>query len=146
MLKEILSISGKPGLFKLLTHTKNSIIVEDLETKRRIPAYASDRVVSLGDISIYTTTEETPLREILQTLLDKYEGKPVDLKELNGKEAYFDLFAEVLPEYDRQRVHDNDIKKIFRWYNILVETGYTDFSEPAPEEASETTEEAPAEE
>ena len=82
----------------------------------------------------------------MQTLLDKYEGKPVDLKGLNGKEAYFDLFAEVLPEYDRQRVHDNDIKKIFRWYNILVETGYTDFSEPAPEEASETTEEAPAEE
>ena len=146
MLKEILSISGKPGLFKLLTHTKNSIIVEDLETKRRIPAYASDRVVSLGDISIYTTTEETPLREILQTLLDKYEGKPVDLKGLNGKEAYFDLFAEVLPEYDRQRVHDNDIKKIFRWYNILVETGYTDFSEPAPEETSETSEEATAEE
>lgn len=143
MLKEILSISGKPGLFKLLTHTKNSIIVEDLETKRRIPAYASDRVVSLGDISIYTTTEEAPLRVILQTLLDKYEGKTVDLKSLTGKEAYFGLFAEVLPEYDRQRVHDNDIKKIFRWYNILVETGHTDFSEPAPEE---TAEEAPAEE
>ena len=146
MLKEILSISGKPGLFKLLTHTKNSIIVEDLETKRRIPAYASDRVVSLSDISIYTTTEEAPLRVILQTLLDKYEGKTVDLKSLAGKEDYFDLFAEVLPEYDRQRVHDNDIKKIFRWYNILVETGHTDFSEPAPEETSEAPEEASAEE
>lgn len=111
MLKEILSISGKPGLFKLLTHTKNSIIVEDLETKRRIPAYASDRVVSLGDISIYTTTEETPLREILQTLLDKYEGKPVDLKGLNGKEAYFDLFAEVLPEYDPPAVSTTTISR-----------------------------------
>lgn len=150
MLKEILSISGRPGLFKLLTHTKSSIIVEDLQTQRRTPAYASDRVVSLGDISIYTTTEEAPLRKILQTLHDKYEGQPVNLKSLSDKEAYFDFFAEILPEYDRQRVHDNDIKKILRWYNILVETGHTDFSAPEPEAETEERDdeatEAPAEE
>ena len=143
MLKEILSISGRPGLYKLLTHTKNSILVEDLQTKRRMPAYASDRVVSLGDISIYTKSEEVPLRIILQTLLDKYEAAPIDLKSLDGKAAYFEFFAEVLPEYDRQRVHDNDIKKILRWYNILVETNNTDFSAPESKESAE--EEKPAE-
>ena len=143
MLKEILSISGKSGLYKLLTHTKNSIIVEDLQTKRRTPAYASDRVVSLGDISIYTTTDEVPLREIFQTLLDKYQGEPVDMTSFDSKEAYFDFFAEILPEYDRERVHDNDIKKILRWYNILVETDHKDFSAPdADATAEETTETA----
>lgn len=141
MLKEILSISGKPGLYKLLSHTNRSIIVEALDTKRRIPVYASDRVVSLGDIAIYTDTEDVPLRQILQNILDKEEGKTIDLSAFKQKADYFNYFVEVLPTFDRERVHDNDVKKIYRWYNMLVEAGLTDFSEPETESAEVATEE-----
>lgn len=141
MLKEILSISGKPGLYKLLSHTNRSIIVEALDTKRRIPVYASDRVVSLGDIAIYTDTEDVPLRQILQNILDKEEGKTIDLSAFKQKADYFNYFAEVLPTFDRERVHDNDVKKIYRWYNMLVEAGLTDFSESETESAEVATEE-----
>lgn len=143
MLKEILSISGKPGLYKLLAHTKNSIIVEELDTKRRIPAYASDRVVSLGDIAIYTETGEVRLREIFQKLQEKQEGAPVDLSQFKTKGDWFSFFAELLPEFDRERVHDNDIKKVLRWYNLLIAAGHTDFSEEPEEDKTEA--EAPAE-
>lgn len=141
MLKEILSISGKPGLYKLLSHTNRSIIVEALDTKRRIPVYASDRVVSLGDIAIYTDTEDVPLRQILQNILDKEEGKTIDLSAFKQKADYFNYFVEVLPTFDRERVHDNDVKKIYRWYNMLVEAGLTDFSESETESAEVATEE-----
>ena len=81
MLKEILSIAGKPGLYKMISYGKSMLVVENLETKKRIPAYSRDRIVSLGDIAIYTTEEEVPLGKVLEAIRDKYEDKPLDLKQ-----------------------------------------------------------------
>lgn len=134
MLKTILSISGKPGLFKLVSHGKNMLIVESLTDKKRVPAYAKDKVISLGDIAIYTNETEVPLYEVLTSVKNKENGAtvtvPSDTKELRT------YFAEVLPDFDRERVYPSDIKKLLTWYNILIGAGITEFT---PEE------EAPAE-
>lgn len=134
MLKTILSISGKPGLYKLVSHGKNMLIVESLTDKRRVPAYAKDKVISLGDIAIYTEEEEVPLHEVLTNVLNKEEGK---VSSINPSKAapneLREYFAEVLPNFDRERVYPSDIKKLLSWYNILVKAGITDFT---PEEAT----------
>lgn len=138
MLKTILSISGKPGLFKLVSQGKNMLIVESLVDKRRIPAYAKDKIISLGDIAIYTQEEEIPLHEVLTNIKEKENsGKlPFQPSALKPEElrAYME---EILPEYDRDRVYNNDIKKLLNWYNLLIENGITDFApdeKEAPEE------------
>lgn len=142
MLKTILSISGKPGLYKLVSHGKNMLIVESLTDKRRVPAYAKDKVISLGDIAIYTEEEEVPLHEVLTNVLNKEEGK---VSSINPSKAapneLREYFAEVLPNFDRERVYPSDIKKLLSWYNILVKAGITDFTpEEAPAEESEVKE------
>ncbi len=135
----ILAISGKPGLYKLVSRGKMNLIVESIdENHRRFPAFATDRVISLSDIAMYTDAEDVPLMKILATLRDKEEGKEVsiDFKKCGSKELR-EYFATVLPDFDRDRVHDSDIKKLFQWYNILVNNGITDFEEPETEEAAE---------
>ncbi|MDY6148683.1 MAG: DUF5606 domain-containing protein [Porphyromonas sp.] len=129
MLKEILSVSGKPGLFRLVSRTKNSLIVEALDpkNKRRMPVYASDRVVSLGDISIFTNEEDIPLYEVLESLSALKGTAEVDLASLKDDAAYSALMAEILPSYDRERVYITDIKKLVKWYNLLVVSGITAF-------------------
>lgn len=129
MLKEILSVSGKPGLFRLVSRTKNSLIVEALnpKNKRRMPVYASDRVVSLGDISIFTNEEDVPLYEVLENLSALKGTAEVDLASLKDDAAYSALMAEILPSYDRERVYITDIKKLVKWYNLLVVSGITAF-------------------
>lgn len=117
-LQGIISISGKAGLFKVIAQGKNNVIVESLEDGKRFPAFASDQISALDDISIYTFTDDVPLKEVYQTMFEKYEGKvgpkfKSPLKELRAE------FLEILPEYDDDRVHDSDIKKIFKWYNLL---------------------------
>lgn len=129
MLKTILSITGRPGLFKIVTNGKNMLLVEDLKTKKRMPAYARDRIVSLGDISIYTDAEEVPLADVFQKAYELYENKTVDVKEMVKGGTLRAEFAKVLPEFDRERVYDNDIRKFYMWYNLLLETGHTDFKE-----------------
>lgn len=129
MLQTILSISGKPGLYKLVSRGKMNLIVEALdETHRRIPAFATDRVTSLADIAMYTDAEDVPLMTILASIRDKESGKECSLnfKKCSSKElrAYF---GEVLPNFDEDRVHDSDIKKLFSWYNVLMRNGITDF-------------------
>ena len=127
----ILSIAGKPGLYKLVSRGKANLIVEALdETHRRMPAFATDRVTSLADIAMYTDAEDVPLMTILASLRDKEEGKPVSInfKKAPGKELR-DYFATILPDFDRDRVHDSDIRKLFTWYNILIQNGITDFEE-----------------
>ena len=129
MLQTILAISGKPGLYKLVSRAKNSSIVEILdETHRRIPAFASDRITSLADIAMYTEGDDVPLAKVLQNLKKLEEGKPapIDFKKAKGDELR-DYFAKVLPDFDRERVHNSDIKKLIQWYNILVANGITDF-------------------
>ena len=128
MLKKILSISGKPGLYELISQAKNMIIVESLVDGKRMPAYSHEKVISLGDIAIFTNEGEVPLREVFDKMKTKTNGeKAIDAKSSDAELQAF--FAEVLPDYDQERVHKSDIKKVFLWFNLLVEKGYTDFSE-----------------
>ncbi|NPD92951.1 DUF5606 family protein [Xylanibacter muris] len=129
MLQTILAISGKPGLYKLVSRTKNSLIVEALDkTHRRIPAFATDRITSLADIAMFTETDDVPLHKVLTNLKNLEEGK---ISSLNYKKAsnteLTEYFAKVLPDFDRERVHNSDIKKLLQWYNILIENGISDF-------------------
>ena len=131
MLQTILSIAGKPGLYKLVSRGKSNLIVESLdETHKRQPAFATDRVTSLADIAMFTDSEDVPLGEILTKLRDKENGKVASLnwRKATAKElqAYF---GEVLPNFDRDRVHNSDIKKLLQWYEILVKAGETNFEE-----------------
>lgn len=140
MLKTILSISGKPGLFKLISHGKNMLIVESLADKKRVPAYAKDKVISLGDIAIYTTEAEIPLHEVLTSVKNKENGEKVSIKPSAKPEELRDYFAEILPDFDRDRVYPSDIKKLLSWYNLLIEAGITNFT-PEEEPKEETVKE-----
>ena len=137
MLKTILSISGKPGLFKLVSQGKNMLIVESLVDKKRVPAYAKDKVISLGDIAIYTDETEVPLHEVLTSVKNKQNGHLVSVKPAAKPEELRAFMAEVLPDFDRERVYPSDIKKLISWYNILINAGITDFT---PQENAEEAE------
>lgn len=133
MLSEILNISGKPGLYLLLTGGKGALIVESLDSeKKRLPIHRTDKVVSLGDISIFTDEEEMPLRRVFQLIEEKY-GKDqvltVDLKKASNQEL-LEFMAGVVADFDRERVYPSHVKKIISWYNILVQSKQNDFSEP----------------
>lgn len=134
MLRTILSISGKPGLYRLLSQGKNNLIVESLVDRRRTPIHATNRVVSLGDISMFTMAEDIALGEVLEALYKHQEGKLVELELLKDNEQLRALFAEVLPDYDRERVYPTDIKKLYTWYNILIGAGFTTFVETSEQE------------
>ena len=128
-METILSIAGKPGLYKLVSRGKMNLIVEAIDdTHRRMPAFSTDRVTSLGDIAMYTDADDIALWEVLVKVGEKEGLKPTSLKykKCSSKElrAYF---SEVLPNFDQDRVHDSDIKKLLQWYDILVKNGYTDF-------------------
>ena len=142
MLKTILSISGRPGLFKLVSQGKNMLIVESLANGKRTPAYAHDKIISLGDISIYTTEDDTPLVDVFDAIKEKYEGKSIDVKALGGDKEIRTQFATILPNFDEERVYTNDIKKIFSWYNQLITAGFETFknAETASEEDKNTEE------
>ncbi|MBO5382552.1 MAG: DUF5606 domain-containing protein [Bacteroides sp.] len=137
MLKTILSISGKSGLYKLVSQGKNMLIVESLADKKRMPAYGTDKMISLGDIAMYTDDEDVPLQEVFLSIKKKENGQPINI---NIKTATPDelrqYMGEVLPTFDRDRVHLSDIKKLISWYNLLVANNLTDF-EPAEEETAE---------
>lgn len=143
MLKRILSISGKPGLYRLVSQGKNMLIVESLANGKRTPAYARDKVVSLGDISIYTTDNDVPLTEVLEKVKEATNGQPVDAKAMDDS-SLRDYFKTILPDYDEERVYTTDIKKLFSWYNQLIAAGVTDFKdeEIAQDEAAEAAEKA----
>lgn len=142
MLKEILSISGKPGLYKMISQGKNMIVVESLLDGKRVPAYSKDKVVSLGDIAIYTNTEEIPLGQVFENISKKENGSvcPIDPKADNNMLRKY--MEEVLPDFDRDRVYPSDMRKMFAWYNILINNGITVFiskeeEQPAEESATE---------
>lgn len=146
MLKRILSISGRPGLFKLVNSGKNMLIVESLSTGKRSPAYAHDKVISLGDISIYTTDidKDVPLTEVFETIKEKNEGKTVDVKAIGDDKKIREYFKTILPDFDDERVYTNDIKKVFSWYNQLIAAGIDKFKndEIAEDKAAEAAEAA----
>ncbi len=127
MLKGIMSISGQPGLFKLVAEAKNSIIVESLVTGKRMPAYSTSKISALEDIAIFTTTSEVPLKEVLKSISEKENGGPATIKGSgNELKTYFE---EVLPEYDKDRVYVSDIKKVIQWYNLLQSKELLNFDE-----------------
>lgn len=144
MLKKIISITGKPGLQKILSQGRGTLIVEDVETKRRFPVHSRDQVVSLGDISMYTESGDTPLGEIMQMLYDKTGGKPVDGDSMNSEQLH-QSFGEVVTDYDRLRVRDRDIKKLYKWYNLLLADGFTQFVDDTADADAATDSETPAE-
>lgn len=131
MQQTILAIAGKPGLYKLISRGKNNLVVEALDaTHRRMPAFGTDRITSPADIAMFTDADDVPLMDVLESLKTLEGGKAstFDYKKASGQQL-FDYFAKVLPNFDRDRVHGSDIKKLVQWYNILVENGITDFKE-----------------
>lgn len=138
MLKDILSISRKPGLFKLLSTTKSTFVVESLADKRRMAITARERVVSLKEISVYTEKGDIPLAEVFEKIRLKEDGKEVDLKAIGSeKQDLFHYFEEVLPLFDRGMVHANEIKKIISWYNLLIVSGFDSFVDQEEEKEDE---------
>ena len=127
MLKEVLSISGKPGLFKLISQGKNMYIVESLLDGKRIPVHARDKVVALEDIAVYTETEELPLVAVLNNIKIKESGAMIDIKPNIQPTELRAYFEQILPEYDKNKVYPSDMRKIMNWYNILLNAGITDF-------------------
>lgn len=139
MLKNILSITGKPGLYKLVSRGNNMLIVESLVDGKRMPTYARDKIVSLAEVSMFTTGDDIALSEVLTKVGEK-EGLKVasiDPKKADN-DAMRAYFAEVLPDFDRDRVYPTDIRKLVQWYNILINAGITDFTTKEDEGEKET--------
>ncbi|MCD8260985.1 MAG: DUF5606 domain-containing protein, partial [Bacteroides sp.] len=137
----ILSISGKPGLYKLISQGKNMLIVESVSAdKKRFPVYDHEKVISLADIAMYTYESEVPLTEVFKSIQKKEEGKAIelDVKKASADQLR-DFLGEVLTDFYRERVYPSDIKKLITWYNLLLTNGITDFEEVKKEEAEEAT-------
>ncbi|PDP43950.1 hypothetical protein TFUB4_00133 [Tannerella forsythia] len=145
MLKKILSVSGKPGLYQMVSQGKNMLIIESLTDKKRIPAYARDKVISLGDIAIYTNEKEVPLYEVLSSVKQKEGGQKVSIELSKASPDELRAYlAELLPDFDRERVYPTDIKRLLTWYNLLLEAGITEYEpqEEKQEKKEETAETA----
>jgi hypothetical protein len=136
MLKDILAITGQPGLYKMVSKGNNSVIVESLLTQKRFPAHSSSKIISLEDIAIFTVNAEVPLKEVLKKIAEKENKQPaIDHKaSANELKSYFKT---VLPDYDEDRVYISDIKKLVQWYNILQENDLLNFEEATDEKISE---------
>lgn len=137
-LRTVLSISGKPGLFKLIAHRKNGVVVESLIDRQRTSIPATANVSSLGDIAIYTYEEEVPLREVFKAMAEVTEGKEA-ISHKSSKNELEDFFGEVLPKFDQERVYASDIKKVVQWFNILVKNDLLSILDE--EETAESSEE-----
>lgn len=127
----ILAITGKPGLYKLLSRGRNGFVVESLDAEhRRLTVFANDRITSLADIAMFTDSDDVPLMDVLENVKALEEGKPssLDYKKANG-DTLREYFSKVLPNYDRERVHTSDIKKLVQWYNLLIANGISNFKE-----------------
>ena len=145
MLKDILSIGGKPGLYKLVSQGKNMLIVESLVDGKRFPVYSRDKVVSLGDIAMFTETGEVPLSEVLTNVSVKESGGVASIDSKADNETLRSYMGEVLPDFDRDRVYPSDIRKMISWYNLLVKSGITNFAEEEKKEDEPVAEAASAE-
>ena len=142
MKETILAIAGKPGLYKLVSHGKNNLIVEALDaTHRRQPAFGSDRITSLNDIAMFTDEDDVPLTDVMESMKNVEGGKKssVDYKKASGDELR-EYFAKILPNFDRDRVQNSHIKKLIQWYNILIENGISEFKDAEAETAEEAKE------
>lgn len=145
MLSKILSVTGRPGLYKLISTNQNLNIVESLADGKRIPVHAQEKVVALSDVSIYTNDGDTPLREVLKRIKEKEEGKEVSLGKKPSGNVLFSYLAEVLPDYSKESVYASDVKKLISWYNLLMKYD-VELDEAEPDEEVEDTEETDKEE
>lgn len=136
-LSKVLSIAGKPGLFKMVSQSKSGLIVESLIDGKRIPAFSHERISSLEEISIFTETDDAPLKDVLKGIFKKENGNETISHKSNANELKA-LLESVLPDYDKERVYVSDIKKLVNWYNILVAHQLIDLEEPQDENPSET--------
>jgi hypothetical protein len=142
VLKDILSISGQPGLFKFIAQGKNAIVVEHLETKKRSSAFGSAKVSSLEEISVFTENEDLPLGKVFDLIYEKEDGGPA-ISHKSEPEKLTTWFEAVVPEYDRERVYNSDIKKIIQWYNILHSLKLLEPDKPEEKEKEGTEESKP---
>lgn len=142
-LKDILAISGQPGLYKFVAQSARGVIVESLSDGKRQNIPPTARVSSMAEIAIYTDTEDKPLEKILQDTFRVLDGKEAISHKASNDELA-DFFGKMVPDYDRERVHTSDMKKVIQWYNTLLSKGLIDLEEPK-EEAEEEATEAPAE-
>ena len=128
----IISISGQPGLYKIVAQSKNGIIVEGLADKKRLNVYASTKVSTLSDISMFTTGDDKPIEEIMTSIFEKEKGGSAIDNKADDK-AIEKYFSEVLPEYDKERVYTSNMRKLINWYNTLQTTGNLKEKEEAKE-------------
>lgn len=143
MLKRILAISGKPGLYKLVSQGNNMLVVESLLTGKRTPAYNHEKIISLGDIAMFTDNDEVPLNKVFESMKQLENGAKASVSTKDDEKTLREYLAKVLPDFDRERVYTADIKKLINWYNLLTEKGYTDFQEK--EESDSATEQSDTE-
>lgn len=139
MLKGILAITGQPGLYKVISEGKSNVVIESLLTGKKSTAYADAKMSTLEDIAIYTLQEDIPLKKVFRKIYEKENGGQA----INAKSSPDDLkkyFAEILPEYDRERVYGSDVKKVISWYNLLNEKGLLVFDEEPSDEAAKIEE------
>lgn len=146
-LSKILSISGKSGLFKVVSQLKNSVLVESLTDKKRFPAFAHEKISSMEEIAVFTVSEDKPLKDVLKSIYEKQEGKAA-IDAHSGEKELKEFFTSVVPDYDTDRVYVSDMRKIISWYNILLEHELLDFTEePAKDDTkNEKTAETAVEE
>ncbi len=138
-LTKIVSISGYPEVFKIVKESRKGIIVESLQTGKRMQAFLTQKISSLADIAIFTQDGDIELKEVFRRIYDKENGgKAPDPKEISQDEVK-QYFEQVLPEYDRDRVYVSDMKKVLRWYNMLLDKGLLDFGEENTEDAKDTS-------
>lgn len=140
-LEKILSISGKPGLFKIITQTRGGFVAESLIDKKKVSVNIHSNVSVLSEIAIYTLTEELPLREVFKKIKDKENGKPTSISHKDSKDILEEYFFEVLPDYDEDRVYASDIKKVVQWYNLLQSQKLLDLIDEHTEDSSTEEEE-----
>ena len=145
-LSKILSISGKPGLFKMIGESKNGLVVESLTDGKKSPAFAHERISSLKEISIYTESDDIALWKVLKKLNEVQGGKAVENPKKASSSDLTALFEQVVPDYDKDSVYMSDIKKVFSWYNQLLEKDMLDFSEQEAEEKELEAEEGESQE
>lgn len=129
-LEKILSVSGKPGIYKLITGGRATIVVESLIDGKRVPVHPTQKVSALSDITMFSYEADVPLREILSKAKDAFEGGPAPESKSDSK-VLRDAMRKILPDYDEERVYESDIRKLLSWYNILQAKGMLDFEEPA---------------
>jgi hypothetical protein len=140
-LEKVLSIAGKPGLYKLIAQTRGGFVAESLMDNKRISVNVQQNVSVLSEIAIYTLTEEVPLKQVFENIKKKENGEQTSVKANESKDKLEEYFFEVLPDYDEDRVYASDIKKVIQWYNLLQTHNMLDFSDSKKDEKSKDEEE-----